>query len=363
MTLAFLFLTYDNFINNDIFLKFLNKQNIYIHPKYKNKIDDKLKLYIIDNIIDTKWCDISIINATFNLLQKAYDNKENKYFFLLSSDSYPLYNFEDFEDKFNKIHNNKSIFNFKRTLLFKQTKYYITSQWCILNRNDVNILLSVFDKYKHLFKIKIKEGCPDEIIILSLLMWNNKNYKYTNCQFMYDKWLKYTIQKSPLYFNKYLKQDNEYINKKNCLFIRKITKNFTLDIYKTKKKLYIIFIGEKTNQDIKFNDEFDIIILLGISIDLLKQSIIDRSIYIINIIWRFFYETILNLCNENFIKNWELVIFTSEVFNINNYNSIEKIKKNLPYNSFKFKSKYLINENKFYYITDNNNQLAFCIKN
>ncbi len=105
-------------------------------------------------------------------------------------------------------------------------------------------------------------------------MWNDRHYKYTNSHIMYDKWLYNTIQKSPLYFNKYLKQDAKYVDKNNCLFIRKITQNFRLDIYKTKKKCYIIFVG----QEIKFNDDFDIIILLEIDISLLQQNIIDRAI-------------------------------------------------------------------------------------
>ncbi len=363
MTYAFLFLTYDNFTNNDVMLKFLKNQNIYIHPKYIKNIDEKLKKYIIDDIIDTKWCDISIINATMNLLKTSYKNKENEWFFLLSGDSYPLHNFEEFKNRFNKIHNNKSIFNFKITTKINDKKYYITSQWFVLNRKDVGILLSVFDKYVNFFKKKMIEGCPDEMVILSMLMWNNDKYEFTNYHYMYDKWLIYTIQKSPLYFNKLLEQDQEYIDKNDCLFIRKATSNFSLDIYKTKRKLYIIFIGSETNQDIKFNDDFDIIILLGIDIKLLKQEILDRAIYIINIIWTFFYETILNLCNEEFIKNWELVIFTSERFNINNYNSIEKTMKSLPYKSFNFKYYDLKNEERFYYIKDDNNQLAFCIRN
>jgi hypothetical protein len=180
---------------------------------------------------------------------------------------------------------------------------------------------------------------------------------------MYTKWLDNTTQKSPLYFNKLLLHDKENIEKNNYLFIRKITNNFTLNIYKPKKKLYVIYIGTETNQNIKFNDEFDIILLISINITLIKKEIIDKAIYIINMIYSFFYETTLDLSIEPFIKNWDIVVFTSETFNINNYNHVDKIKKKLPYNNFKFKKSPIINKPIFYHIKDNNNQLAFCIKN
>jgi hypothetical protein len=57
---------------------------------------------------------------------------------------------------------------------------------------------------------------------------------------------------------------------------------------------------------------------------------------------------------EKYLQNWNLVIFTTENFDLTNYNSIEKIKKYLPY-------KHKNNKQIFYYINDNKNNLAFCI--
>ena len=132
-----------------------------------------------------------------------------------------------------------------------------------------------------------------------------------------------------------------------------VTPTFNLNIYKPKKKLYVIYIGTETTQYIPDNNEFDIIILAAIkNID---SKIIERSIYVYNIIYKFLYETILSLCQEEYLKNWELVIFTTEKFNLNNYNSLSKIKQKLP-------TKNLQNKEEFYYITDNNNNLAFCYK-
>ena len=148
---------------------------------------------------------------------------------------------------------------------------------------------------------------------------------------------------------------------KKSLFIRKITYNFTLDIYKPKKKLYVVFIGTETTQFIPDNDEFDIIIIAAIKE--IDPQIIKRSIYVYNIIYKFLYETILSICNEDYIKNWEIVIFTTEKFNLNHYNSLDKVKKKLPTNKLVFQNGNLENREQFYYINDNNNNLAFCITN
>ncbi len=126
----------------------------------------------------------------------------------------------------------------------------------------------------------------------------------------------------------------------------------------------MVYIGTETNQDnIIFNDEFDIILIISISLDKIRTDLVNRSIYIFNIIYKFLYETILNICIEKFILQWELVIFTTEKFNMNNYNNIDKIKQALPYDKFIWRNKALTNNKEFYYIHDDNNELAFCIKN
>ena len=170
---------------------------------------------------------------------------------------------------------------------------------------------------------------------------------------MYDKWLTNVIQKSPQYFNNLLKNDIKNIKKNNSLFIRKVLPNFSLKEYQTKDKLYIIFIGSETNQEnIIFDDKFDIILIISIKIDLIKKEIIKKAIYIINIIYKFHYESIISITNEDYIKNWKIIIFTTEKFNINSHNKIEKEKKQLPINNSKY----------FYYIKDNNGNLAYCYK-
>lgn len=351
MTFAFLFLVYDKIIKANIIKEFIKHDNIYIHAKNKDQVNEEFKQYIIKDMVKTDWCDISLVDATLLLLKQAYENKNNEWFFLLSHDTIPIYNYELFIEKFNKLHNNKSIFNLKAI----NDKYYKTSQWWVMNRHDVKIILN--NKIKFNFKKSSLIGCADENYFLSILKWNDINYDFTNLQIMYDKWLKYTIQQSPVIFNKILQTEIDNFN--NALFIRKITDHFTLEIYKPKRKLYVIYIGTETIQSIPENNEFDIILLISIDIKLIKKEIIDRALYIYKIIWSFYYESIIDICNDNMLKNWELIIFTTEKFNLNNYNSISKIKLELPVNKLKIPLK---NLKEFYYITDNNNNLAFCYK-
>jgi hypothetical protein len=358
MKYAFLFLIYDKFANNQIIKKLIDGHNTYIHPKYPDNVDQEFKQYIIKHIISTDWCNYSLVDATLNLLKVAIANDKNEWFFLLSGDTYPLYVGDEFIKQFNNIHHNLSIFNFKNT----NDKLYKTSQWWVLNRTDVEIIISNISKYEKQFKNKLIDGCADEYYFLSVLKWSIPNYEFTNMPIMYDSWLNHTIQKSPQYFNYLLNEDWIQINKNKSLFVRKILPTFHIKTFIPKRKLYIIYIGSETVQDIPVNDEFDIILLIAIDISKINKELISRSIYIYNIIWKFFYESILNICIQPYIKNWELVIFTSENFNLSNYNSIDKYKQLLPYSKFNFKYKPLPNIKQFYYIKDPMLNLAFCIK-
>lgn len=354
MTFAFLLLVYDKIIRN--MEDYFNVNNLYIYSKYK--IDPIYSKYLIKSI-ETEWCKYSLVSATLNLLKESYKNKDNEWFILLSQDSFPLYDYNQFKINFNKIHNNKSIFNYKSKININDKTYYKTSQWWCLKRSDVKIILdNEENNYKYFKDLKI--NCPDEYYFLSVIKWYDNNNHYTNKSIMYDSWLTNTIQKSPLIFNYILENDQLNIIKKHSLFIRKVTDNFNLKIYKPKKKLYIIFIGTKTKQNVPENDNFDIILIVASKDIKIDEQLVKRSIYIYNIIYKFYYETILSICNEKFINNWEIVIFTTEEFNLNNYNSIDKIKKKLPVNNLTFQNNNLENKEQFYYITDNNNNLAFC---
>jgi hypothetical protein len=199
MTFAFLLLVYDKIIRNmdDYFIE----NNLYIHSKYD--IDPKYSKYLIKSI-ETEWCKYSLVSATLNLLKESYKNKDNEWFILLSQDSFALYNYKEFKMNFNKIHDNKSIFNYKSKININDKTYYKTSQWWCLKRSDVKIILdNEENNYKYFKDLKI--NCPDEYYFLSVLKWYKNNF--TNQQIMYDSWLTNTIQKSPLIFNHILEND------------------------------------------------------------------------------------------------------------------------------------------------------------
>jgi len=135
--IALLFLIYDKI--NKKMCKFIKKFNIYIHAKYIDKMELEYKKYLINDIIETKWADISIVDATINLLKESYNNINNKFFILLSQDSYPLYNPNIFIEKLNNILDNSNLSIFY--LIKQNKKIYKSSQFWILNRNDVKFIL------------------------------------------------------------------------------------------------------------------------------------------------------------------------------------------------------------------------------
>ena len=365
MSFAFLFLIYDNFVNQNIIKKFTKNQNIYIHPKYPDKVDQFFKPFIISKLVETEWAKMSIVKATLNLLEEAYKNENNKWFILLSQDTYPLYKFKKFKKKFSDISSTKSIFNL--VCYEKNNNLWKSDQWWVLNRTDVEIILNNINKYKNKFDNIILNGAYDEYYFLSVLKWHNKDYEFINLKIMYTKWLSYTTQKSPVLFNYLLTDDIVNIKQNKSLFIRKILPSFQLKKYIPKNKLYIIYIGTETNQNnIIFNDNFDVILITSININLIKPEILKRTIYIYNILYKLFFETIIDLCNQKYILDWDLIIFTSEEFNMNNYNDINRDKQFLlPYDTFYFKNNLIPkinNSSIFYHIKDNNNKLAFCIK-
>lgn len=328
---AFLFL-----VNNDInfssrYKHFFKNNNIYIHPKYPKEVHKDFQKYIIDKLIDTAWGTISIVDATINLLEQAYLNKDNEWFILLSQDSYPLYKQEHFYERFTKILNNSqlSIFNYKE----KKGILWKTSQWFILNRKDVKIILENHIKYKKTFK-KPKLDAPDEVFFLSLLNYYVTNYKFINSAVMYDRWI-IEILKHPIIFNKITLQDIKIIKKQNSLFIRKVGTKFTVKPYIPKKNLYILTIGDKTNQEKNYkymkDNNLDYIIISFLETNKLNKNIVDGAIQIIVIFWSLWLNCISTLITKykSVLEQWNAFIIIPEhynlqVLNINNYKHYEE---------------------------------------
>jgi hypothetical protein len=307
MKIAFLFLTYDNPLFPDK-IKYLCGNNIFIHPKYPDKVNDYFKKYIIDDLIETEWADYSLVQATINLLEASLKHNYD-YYILLSEDVYPLYEKDKFDMLFDKIYNkNLSVFDYKgeKEGLFK------TSQWWMLSFIDANIIVSTKDKYKNMKYDKIF-GAPDELYFLTVLLNEIPDYNYISQKIIYTKWLKNVISKHPIIFNKLMSNDCIDLAKNGSLFIRKIIKSFDPIIHKPKKNLYIIFIGTETNQDnikvIDFN-ETDIIIITPLELSNIKH--LDKSIYIYKIIWKFYNDIVKLILKDIDVLLWSNIYVTPE---------------------------------------------------
>ena len=94
------------------------------------------------------------------MLKKGLQNKDNKYFVLLSGECIPLY---PFWETYKKITSSKK----SRIEIEKQKSkgniYYYASQWVILTRKNAEMIIKMdMKKCKEILK-KIGNHCPDEI--------------------------------------------------------------------------------------------------------------------------------------------------------------------------------------------------------
>ena len=323
---ALLFLIYDNFTNKRIMHHFLSDsydKNVYIHPKYPDKVDPVIAKYVIKHLIKTEWGKLSIVDATICLLKAAIKDKHNKWFILSSGDCLPLYDWEKFKTKFKQINSDKSIFNYHGQVL----NYYKTSQWWILKRSDVEIIIDNYLIFRHKFKpmkLPRSSGACDEFFFLSILKWQNPSYDFLNLKITYDKWTNGIIQFSPCVYNKLLIDEIVKIKEAKSLFIRKITQNFSLKPYNPHKYLYVIHINSFTDQDLliqQLNDikninSWDIIIITNMPSTNIKSELIDKSIFIFNAINKCYLKMILIICSEPFIEHFDIVIFQIQHFNL-----------------------------------------------
>lgn len=262
--IALLFLTYDEIIHKKTF-EWTKYYTTYINAKTPNKVLEYKHCHLYS--IPTEWGDKSIVNATIHMLEDAYKNN-HEFFMLLSYDAYPLIS----RQKLNHFlkYQQKSCFH----LITNLEDEWKTSQWWILNRNDVSIILEYHKEYsKRKFKLE-KEAAIDELYFLSLLKYYNPIYSFFEINTIYVEWLKNTIQKHPTIFNCLTEID--YTNIKKSFFIRKTLPTFSIDKFIPKKIITIKIIGTETPSINELPSNTDIILL----------SMIDKipSIYQINCI-------------------------------------------------------------------------------
>jgi hypothetical protein len=241
--ICLLFLTYSNITHIDKYDDYLENCNIYIHPKYPEKVNKSLKKYIIPKLIETKWAEKSIINATLELLKESHKNKENNWFILCSEDMFPLVTYE----KLSSYLKNQqySIFD-----VMDESKNK-TSQFWALKRDDVDKILLNKDKWNTIFDRvpNPKKAAIDEEFFLPLLKLIKPNYQFTNSKFCYVKWFKNFISKHPTTFNCLLQYDLDIIEKNHSCFVRKTYPTFQNILCPDKPLSILLVYGSESISD------------------------------------------------------------------------------------------------------------------
>ena len=246
MKIAFLFMFYDDHCKSDFMQEYFSegagKHNIYTHFKNPDghKKSEYFGKYSISKHIETKHCDLNLVECHLNLLEAALKQAENQWFVLMSGSCLPLkplgflYDFLA-SNKFSFFNTdchaepqlpaeflNNWIGQWNRSCLnYNFSKFKKHSQWCILNRIDAEILAST--KSKHLpawkdLQYKFNRGfAKDEFYPLAVLNHEIENYQYNDTPTTYIEWIK--GKKRPKTHQVVNTSVDEY---KSCFFIRKI---------------------------------------------------------------------------------------------------------------------------------------------
>ena len=258
--IAFCFLIYDTIEHEDIWNIFFNnidkrKYSVYIHYKYNKplKYFDKYKL---DNCIETKYGDISLVKAQNVMLRKALKDRDNKHFIFISNSCIPL---KSFDHVYNSLNDNYSYFNIapqsqcfpkcNYTLNFIEKKYIQkASQWSILNRKHAELMVNnndylkwfnsgtVPDEHCYITNIFVHK-LQNEIITTPNLA--NGATTFTNWEFDMD--YKYPSTSDLKTYYSISDEELLYLLNSKSLFGRKFNK----DCRSSLNKKYIDFITKK----------------------------------------------------------------------------------------------------------------------
>jgi len=210
--IAFLFLTLDNpnftKIWDSYFKGHSSKYNIYIHPKYPDQVSWK-KTKIIKNLKETGWG--FIVEAEYELLKEAYQNKNNVKFVTISESDIPITSFDKFYNdcinddrswiKFMKIKEYNWSERINKQPVVGKPKHFIKhyARFC-LNREHVGQLLKSYIKLKFFMKMHV----GDEFFLSVLYPLKNVRdfaITYDDWDYVHDLGKKIKEKKRKLYEN------------------------------------------------------------------------------------------------------------------------------------------------------------------
>lgn len=299
--IAFLFLTYDDILHNKT-KEFIENQPVYVNAKVPDLINkDK---YIVKNY-PTEWGAKSIVDATIKLLELAYKNG-HEWYVLLAYDVYPLVSIDEF----------KQLMKFQTKSMFHVTRQYENewkaSQWWILCKHDVEIILNSRNKYdeylrKVNYMIKKKEGAWDEVYFLSLLKYVNPTYSFLEYKTVYTEWMQNSVQSHPVTYNKILPFDLEKM--KGSFFLRKTTPTFTMDPFPLNKRLVIKIYGTQSKNYVPEDD------LILVSMIEIPDELKSRALYIYHIHHSSVYINVLEILERIPVYLWKEVVILTETCN------------------------------------------------
>jgi hypothetical protein len=158
MTVALCFLTIGDVTQPALWSSFLagaQDARIYCHPKDRDAISSEFLCgRIIGNLVPTQHGTASLVDASLNLFQAAYEDPSNEHFILLSDTAIPIIRFADIASELagNK---GKSLISFMvpppgSEHFARQSSlppscvfdpFFKHDQWVILSRNHVQMLL------------------------------------------------------------------------------------------------------------------------------------------------------------------------------------------------------------------------------
>jgi hypothetical protein len=261
MKIAFCFLIYDIINHEELWNLFFknvdtNKYTIYIHYKF-NKPLKYFEKYKLNNCIETKYADVTLIHAHRLLFKKAYDEGCYK-IISLSQSCIPfksfdyIYNFLTRDDfgHFN-IAPKKQCFPNCNSLINYYGKNVIqkSSNWFILNRKTCELILK-YDKQN----IDNEYGsiyAPEEFYFITNIFYNNlqdliiTTPNLSNDATTFTNWegmnYKYPSNRGLKNYTSITKDELSHLINSKCLFGRKFNRECTTLFVKE----YIEFIISK----------------------------------------------------------------------------------------------------------------------